>query len=101
MKNLIVKILIRLVNLNLSESYGVVDKQKLDKWLYVSYKDEGWKQYYTLRKKSLLQLLSLGVENNSEYWKTVGRMQELNALSTNINAEIKRRKKVIKAEKSK
>jgi hypothetical protein len=101
MKNLIVKILVRLVNLNLSESYGVVDKQKLDKWLYVSYKDEGWKQYYTLRKKSLLQLLSLGVENNSEYWKTVGRMQELNALSTNINAEIKRRKKVIKAEKSK
>jgi len=100
MRNLIIKLLARILKLNLSENLGVVDKGVLSKWLYVSYKDNGWKQYYTLRKKSLLQLLSLGMENDKEYWQTVGRIKELQALSTNINHELKRKEKAIKKEES-
>ena len=93
MKKLIVKLLVKLVNLNISENLGVVDQTLLSKWLYTSYKDNGWKQYYTLRKKTLLQLLSLGIDNDKEYWQTVGRIKELQALGTNINSELKRREK--------
>lgn len=96
MKGIILKLLIKLVRLNISNDLGVVDRDKLQKWLYVSYKDDGWKQYYTLRKKSLLQLLSLGAGNDEEYWKIVGRMAELKALSNNITGEVDRRKKIKK-----
>jgi hypothetical protein len=99
MKKLIIKILIRLVGSDISESLSIVDQDALNKWLYVSYKDNGWKQYYTLRKRSLLNLLSLGIEKNDEYWQVVGRMKELQALSTNINAELKRREKKLKIRK--
>lgn len=101
MKKLILKILIRLIKLNISDNLGIVDRDKLNKWLYVSYKDEGWKQYYTLRKKSLLSLLSLGVEHDREYWEIVGRMKELTALSNNISFEVKSRLKKKKKLESK
>lgn len=93
MKNLIVKLLVKLVNLNVKETLSSVDQSILSKWLYISYKDNGWKQYYTLRKKTLLQMLSLGIDNDKEYWQIVGRMKELQALSVNINQEVKRREK--------
>lgn len=101
MRKLLIKLLVKLVRLNISENLGLVDQGALGKWLYVSYKDNGWKQYYTLRKKSLLQLLSLGIDNDKEYWQTVGRMKELQALSSNINYEVKNREKKNKKQKEK
>lgn len=99
MKKIIIKILMRLVGSDISESLNVIDQSALNKWLYVSYKDNGWKQYYTLRKRSLLNLLSLGIEKDDEYWQIVGRMKELQALSVNITDEIRRREKRIKVKK--
>jgi hypothetical protein len=46
-----------------------------------------------------LNLLSLGIEKNNEYWQIVGRMKELQALSVNITDEIRRREKSIKVKK--
>lgn len=92
MRQFLVNILVKLVRLNIDEDLGIVDKGRLQKFLFMAAKDDGWKNYYTLRKKSLLSLLSLGVGYNNEYWETVGRMKELKALSININAELKRRK---------
>jgi len=99
MREFFIKILIKLTRINVSEKLGIVDKDKLNKWLYVSYKDEGWKQYYTLRKKSLLQLLGLGIEDKKEYWQVVGRLKELQSLSSNINHELNRRKKAQEKER--
>lgn len=91
----------RLVGLNIREDLGLVDRGKLQKFLFMAAKDDGWKSYYTLRKKSLLSLLSLGTGYNNEYWEIVGRMKELNAMSANINAELQRRKELSQAEKEK
>lgn len=94
MRQFLVNILVKLVNLNVREDLGLVDRGKLQKFLFMAAKDDGWKSYYTLRKKSLLSLLSLGTDYNNEYWQIVGRMKELNAMSANINAELKRRKEI-------
>lgn len=92
----IIKFLIKLLGLDTSEAYGLVDKTKIEKWLYMSYKDDGWKNYNTLRKKSLLSLLSLGTGYNNEYWEIVGRIKELQSLSSNITKEKERREKLAK-----
>lgn len=95
MKKILLKIILFLVPLNMSEQLGIVDKGKIQRWLFMSVKDDGWKNYYTLRKKNLLSLLSLGTGYNNEYWEIVGRLKELNSLSANINVELQRRKKLI------
>ena len=92
MRQKLVNLLMRLVGLNIREDLGLVDRGKLQKFLFMAAKDDGWKSYYTLRKKSLLSLLSLGTGYNNEYWEIVGRMKELNAMSANINSELQRRK---------
>lgn len=92
MKQFLVNLLMRLVGLNIREDLGLVDRGKLQKFLFMAAKDDGWRSYYTLRKKSLLSLLSLGTGYNNEYWEIVGRMKELNAMSANISAELQRRK---------
>lgn len=101
MRQFLVNILIRLVRLNVTEDLGIVDQGKLQKFLFMAAKDDGWKNYYTLRKKTLLSLLSLGTGYNNEYWETVGRLKELKALSVNINAELQRRKSIQEKEKEK
>ncbi len=94
MKKFIIRLLIRWAKFDGSVKLNTVDQEALRKWLYISYRDYGWKQYYTLRKKVLLNLLGLGIENNQEYWQAVGRLKELKVLGSNINIEIKRRKKI-------
>lgn len=98
MRQFIVNLLLKIVHLNIKEDLGLVDKSKLEKFLFMAAKDDGWKSYYTLRKKSLLSLLSLGTGYNNEYWEIIGRLKELSAMSTNINSELKRRKELIKKE---
>jgi len=51
-----------------------------------------------MRKKYLINLLSVGLEGK-EQWKTLGRLEELRSLSTNINTakkeSMKQSKKVL------
>ena len=70
-----------------------VDYKKMQDWLFKSYKDEGFKHYYTMRKKYLMSLLSMDIEGKERY-KTIGRLEELRGLSANINSEVKRRKEI-------
>lgn len=69
-----------------------IDAKKMQDWLWKSHKDEGFKHYYTMRKKYLMSLLSLGIEGK-EQAKALGRLEELKGLSANIKAEFTRRKK--------
>jgi hypothetical protein len=70
-----------------------VDYKKMQDWLFKSYKDEGFKHYYTMRKKYLMSLLSMDIEGKERY-KAIGRLEELRGLSANINSEVKRRKEI-------
>lgn len=67
------------------------DVKKMQNWLFKSYKDEGFKNYYTMRKKYLVNLLLLDL-SDKERAETKGRLNELQGLSTNINSEFKKRK---------
>jgi hypothetical protein len=68
-----------------------IEVKKMKDWLFKSYQDEGFKNYYTMRKKYLMNLLALGLEGK-EQSKTLGRLEELKGLATNINQEFKNRK---------
>jgi len=68
-----------------------IDEKKMKDWLLKSYKDEGFKHYYSMRKKYLVSLLALGI-SGKEQAETLGRLNELKALSSNIASEYKRKK---------
>jgi hypothetical protein len=72
--------------------YGV-DHQKIEEWLIYCFKQKGYMNYYTLRKKTILEGLAAGKEG-PEYWKEIGRLAELRALNANIKDAIERDKKL-------
>lgn len=76
------------------------DKKKMQEWLYISFKDHGFAQYYTMRKKLIINQLASGLERE-DYLIYLGRIQELKALSLNINMEGKLRLKKDEEEKKK
>lgn len=68
-----------------------VDEQKMKDWLYHSYKSDGFKNYYTMRKRQLVNILILE-DNDVKRAEAKGRLNELRALSANITEEAKQRK---------
>lgn len=68
-----------------------IDAQKMQDWLYKSYKDSGYRNYHTMRKKYLVNLLLLDLSDKDRA-KNQGRLEELKGLSVNIAEEYKRRK---------
>lgn len=88
MKKFYIKILLKLLGNNLYQP-GIIEVKKMQDWLFKAYKDEGFTHYYTMRKKYLVNLLSLGIEGK-EQSEALGRLNELRALAANINSEGKR-----------
>jgi len=82
------KLLLKLLGNNLYQP-GIIELKKMQDWLFKSYKDEGFTHYYTMRKKYLVNLLALGLEGKDQMI-TLGRLNELKALATNINSEGKK-----------
>lgn len=70
-----------------------IEAKKMQDWLFKSYKDDGFKSYYTMRKKYLVNYLLLDITQH-EREITRGRLEELKGLSTNITAEFKRRREL-------
>lgn len=70
-----------------------IEVQKMKDWLFKSYKEEGFKNYYTMRKKYLVNLLLLDL-SEKERAKTQGKLEELVVLSNNINTVVSERKKL-------
>lgn len=95
MRTFFIKLLLRLLA---DRSYVQVNDKVVREWL-ISLADEksGYQAYYTLRKKAILNTLSIGVEQK-EYWFNLGRLAELkqiNQLSSDFlkKADEERRKK--------
>ena len=85
---MITKLLLKILGNNIYQP-GKIELAKMQEWLFKSYKDEGFNHYYTMRKKYLVNLLALGLEGE-EQQQTLGRLNELKALATNINSEGKK-----------
>lgn len=85
------KILIKLIGEDIY-AFESFDKDKMQDWLYDSFKEKGYKQYFTLRKKAILNAMSVPLEEK-ERDMFVGRIAELRELHKNIEMEGLRRKK--------
>lgn len=66
-----------------------LEAEKMQAWLADNYRAVGWKSYYTMRKKYLVNLLANGIEGR-EYYEAVGRLKELRGLSANILTAFKK-----------
>lgn len=91
MKKLLLKLLQRLLFDDVVPVDGV-DMAKMTQWLFKAYEDKGFRSYYTLRKKTIKDVISLGV-SRKDYWRSIGRLEELKALSENVKTEYARKKK--------
>ncbi len=87
---MIKKVLLKLLGNDIYQPESI-DIKKMQDWLFICHKNDGFKHYYTMRKKYLVNLLLLDLSDN-ERAKTQGRLEELKGLSTNINSEFKKRK---------
>lgn len=87
---MIKRILLKLIGNDIYQA-ETIDVKKMQDWLWKCYKDDGFKHYYTMRKKYLVNLLLLDLSDKDRA-KTQGRLEELKGLSTNINAEFKKKK---------
>ena len=72
-----------------------IDAQKMRDWLWNAYSNDGFKQYYTMRKRQLVNILILE-DNAIKRAETRGRLNELGALSANIAEEKKKREAATK-----
>lgn len=92
-----IKLILKLLQNRLYQQEPI-DVQKMRDWLWKSFKEEGFKGYYTMRKKYLvnLQLLDL---SEKERHKAQGKLEELSALRSNMETEAKTRLKKEKAKK--
>lgn len=92
---MIKKILLKLLGNDIYQPEQI-EVKKMQDWLFKSYQEEGFKNYYTMRKKYLVNLLLLDL-TEKERAKAQGRLEELRGLATNINAEFKKRKDLNKS----
>jgi hypothetical protein len=83
-------ILIKLIGEDIY-AFESFDKVKMQDWLYDSFKEKGYKQYFTLRKKAILNAMSVPLDEKERDMLT-GRIAELRELHININKEAARRK---------
>ena len=92
---MIKKLLLKLLGNDIYQT-ETMEVKKMQDWLFKSYQEEGFKNYYTMRKKYLVNLLLLDL-TEKERAKAQGRLEELRGLATNINAEFKKRKDLNKS----
>lgn len=94
---MIKKLLLKLLGNNIYTPEKI-ELEKMQDWLYKSYKDQGFTNYFTMRKKYLINLLALGLEGK-EQQRVLGRLEELRGLATNIKTEVNNRKKELEKKK--
>ena len=90
---MIKKLLLKLIGNDLYQPEEI-EVKKMQDWLFKCHKDEGFKSYYTMRKKYLVNLMLLDL-TEKERADARGRLNELRGLVNNINAEYKQRKLAI------
>ena len=89
MRKFYIKLLLKLLGNQIYQP-GQIEIKKMQDWLFKAFKDEGFTHYYTMRKKYLVNMLSLGIEGKEQY-QYIGRLEELKALAGNVNSEGKKK----------
>jgi len=71
-----------------------LDRNSISGWLQ-DCMGKGFSGYYTIRKKAIYSQMGLGLKEK-DYWKMVGRIEELKELTRNVTKERKRQDKKFK-----
>jgi len=99
--NFLLKLLIRFFGAKIyvieNEKYKMGE---ISRWLHAG-NSKGWREYYRFRRSSMLSLLGLGQGRGRDYWKTVGKLEELEVLNGAIAQEAADRKFKEKVEQEK
>lgn len=69
----------------------LIDEKKMKDWLFKGYQEQGFKNYYTMRKRYLVNLL-IWEDDKFKRAEAKGRLNELQGLSANMTEEFNRRK---------
>lgn len=85
------KLLLKLLGNSIYQP-GQIEIKRMQEWLFKAYGDEGFKHYYTMRKKHLYSYLALQSVKGEDRWIAQGRLEELKSLSANITKEALARK---------
>jgi len=97
MRLLLVRLLLRLLS---DKSYKMIKDDVIQEWLVsLSSSDSGYKGYYTIRKKAILGVLGIGLEQK-EYWTNLGRLAELKHLN-NLSMDLIKKRDAKKNKKKK
>lgn len=79
MRWFIIKLLLKIVYNNYEVK--AVDLKRMNEWLItLTSSENGFKDYYTVRKRHISENIATGLEQK-EYWMMVGRLQELKYLA--------------------
>ena len=74
-----IKLLMRLIY-GKNDRGSAVDAERMNIWLVgLLSETSGYKDYYTFRKRHLLDSIAVGLEQK-EYWVAMGRLQEIKYL---------------------
>ena len=91
MKNYLIKYLVKWLQYEIIRE-TVIDQKSLQDWLFESFSNKGFKQYYTARIKQLSKETMVGVEER-DYWIHIGQQREMKVLNASMNEEFNRRRK--------
>ena len=87
MRLFLVRLLMKLLGGISNMEVSKINRKKMEDWLAnLSSDSYGYKDYYTMRKRQLLNALTL-YRGDQVYWTTLGRLQELqymNVLSMQV-----------------
>lgn len=74
------------------------DNIAIQNWLFGNFKDKGWMHYYTVRRRAIMEVIATGLQGD-DYWKNIGRLEELKSLANLIKDEAARRDRLSKKTK--
>ncbi len=104
MRNIIIKILFRLLKIPIASK--PVDSKRMREWIGLQYPLQEFQNYIAVRNLHLLQMFGEGIGRDEDYWIAVGQRIELGRLLTEAKknfakSEIERKKKQDEAAKNK
>jgi len=76
LRNLIIRILFRLLDRTLKIDYKKIDQKAYESWLFDSFDNKGWRSYFAYTDLKILKELSFG-QPTEKYNMLIGRRLEL------------------------
>ena len=91
MRKFLIRLLFRLADYAYRLDYIAIDKKAVEQWLYESFQDKGFIDYFKLEDLKMLKTLAGGLDKE-KYWLYVGRRLQLLYLYNDMRKSFELRK---------